>query len=605
MMIKRRTLLQRIALFSGFFFCLVIIISTVTCSVSSRATYKSEIRSRLAQTAGQKRLEFQAGLNGEILLALQMTKSPVIKSFLKYPDRTQYMQPAFEEFEAYRRSFLGQTAFWISTEDRRFYSDGNYAYTVDPNNPDDYWYNMTLSETQVYNFNINYNKELGKTLLWVNAVVRNEQDTPIGIVGTGIPLSNFISSMYETLDQSITMYLYNNSNEITGATNTRLIEDKTDITTILPELAGRTIQEAGASATEIRHISAKKGEYVITPISSIGWNIVMFMPYSGQKGFASASLLVAVLLVVVAFIILSVYTVFILRVLKSMVRVLSTTKQEAYSQSDFITGVETTVTDNVGIIDQFGQVMRDQSDQITASAAKTTELIHMMDELNALRADSVLNVTDLDTSSMTGADHINNIGVKINDLVQCTKELEAANKLIESITSKTNLLAMNASIEAAHAGEQGKGFAVVAKEIRTLAEKSRTQQRGVTAAITRINAMVEDIATYSDTIKQSFNDIVHNTSRVQSNFQDMSAKIEAQQLLGRDISTNLEAISKATGLSDTQFTDMRESNIELAEKVKLAAENSGHLLQAAKELLDSTGFATSSTAAGSLGSTEV
>ncbi|MCR5290135.1 MAG: hypothetical protein K6E51_09110 [Treponema sp.] len=582
-----KTLVQKVIIFSAFFFCLVTFIAVTTCIFSSKSIQKAQFKTQLEQTVAQKRLEFQAALNSEIVLALQMTKSPVIKSFMIDPDDSDSKRAAFEEFEAYRQSFLGKNVFWISGEDKKFYSDGKYSYTVDPANEADYWYNMTMKETEVYNFNINYNENLGKTMLWVNAVVRNSKGTAIGIAGTGIPLTDFINNMYVGLDPAITMYLYNSLEEITGSRDKSLIENKTILSSILPDLSGKLDTD---SKTDFKHISTKRGQYVITPIAAIQWNIAVFIPYSAAKGITGISLAVAFLMVVLTFIILASYTLFVLNIIKSMSTVLNSTKQETQNQTSFIEGVEEIANGNVVAIDQFGTLMKTQIDQIELSSAKTTELMENMTEVNKLRADSIVSVTDLNTSSNTGAEHVNNITSKIDELAQCTAELSAANKLIAGITNRTNLLAMNASIEAAHAGEQGKGFAVVAKEIRALAEKSRIQQQGVSTSIEKINEMVNDISGFSDTIKQSFTDIVNNTGHVQDNFQAMSQRLETQMDLGETISTNLQSITSITERTSTQFTQMRELNTKLAQEVEVATESSRTLLKNSQAILDSTGI---------------
>lgn len=90
----------------------------------------------------------------------------------------------------------------------------------------------------------------------------------------------------------------------------------------------------------------------------------------------------------------------------------------------------------------------------------------------------------------------------VSDLGRCSQQIGNMVEAIRKIAAQTNLLAINASIEAAHAGEHGRGFSVVANEVRTLAEQSRkaaseieqvtkTIQQGVTAAINKMVTCVE------------------------------------------------------------------------------------------------------------------
>ena len=168
---------------------------------------------------------------------------------------------------------------------------------------------------------------------------------------------------------------------------------------------------------------------------------------------------------------------------------------------------------------------------------------------------------------------------------ECTNRLTSANNLIASITSKTNLLAMNASIEASHAGEQGKGFAVVAKEIRALAEKSRAQQQDVSRAIADINSMVKDMVQYSETAKESFDQIVANTERVQNNFQNMSNKLESEASLVQTISANLQNVSSSNQKINLNFAEMKQSNKMVSNEISKAVVSSDELLVITDELL--------------------
>ncbi|HBB13312.1 MAG TPA: hypothetical protein DCZ76_03430, partial [Treponema sp.] len=116
-----------------------------------------------------KTLEFNASMNSQLVLVRQMMKSPSIVEFMQHPDNEDIRKSAFKDFEAYSDSFLSKSVFWISKENMEFWSGMKFSYVVDPNDPNEYWFNMTMYETEEYNFNINYNETLNTTMLWVNA----------------------------------------------------------------------------------------------------------------------------------------------------------------------------------------------------------------------------------------------------------------------------------------------------------------------------------------------------------------------------------------------------------------------------------------------------
>lgn len=231
---KQRTIRSKIKLYSITVMAVVLVLSAIMTGIYSRSANRTRIVAELERIANQKNLEFQANLNSQIILALQMAKSPVVVDYFLDPKDDDLFEQAKKEIAAYQESFLGRTSFWINAKDLKFYSDLKYSYTLDPSNPDDYWWNMTMKETEVYNFNINYNKELGKTMLWLNVVVRDTKDNAIGIVGTGIPITEFVNDMYKNLPAGINMYLYNNSLEVTGAKDQKILAEKHSITEFLP-----------------------------------------------------------------------------------------------------------------------------------------------------------------------------------------------------------------------------------------------------------------------------------------------------------------------------------------------------------------------------------
>ncbi|MCR5613722.1 methyl-accepting chemotaxis protein [Treponema sp.] len=579
---SQKSLKGKIKGYSVLFMAAVFAAAVCTCFLFSKAENRKSSVLKLEQLANQKNLEFQANLNSQIILALQMSKSPVIVDYFQNPSDDELFEQAVKEFEAYMNSFIGKTVFWVNDKDHKFYSDLKYSYTVNPSNPDEYWYNMTVKDTEVYNFNINYNKELGKTMLWLNVVVRDKTRIPVGIVGTGIPLNNFISDMYKQIPDTIHMYLYNNKLEITGARDSSILADKVSLSDIFPELT-----EDKASCSVLTHVSSRKGEYVLVPIDVIGWNLVLFASSSFKNYFSRDGLIIALVMIIIAGIIITFYMILFKKIMATTSLHLKTTIKKAAGQVDTMDQVNLTIGENIDYLGNFGDLIGNQIRQIATSVDNTAELMKDLEAMNVLRNDSIESTNDLADSSKKGNMHITNISSKIDELNDCTLRLTEANNLIAGITSKTNLLAMNASIEASHAGEQGKGFAVVAKEIRALAEKSRAQQHDVRVAIDDINRMVTEMVHYSETAKESFDEIVANTQRVQNNFHNMSNKLESEASLVQTISANLQSVTSANQKINASFDDMKNSNLEVSKEISTAVDSSNELLSVAASLLQS------------------
>ena len=106
---------------------------------------------------------------------------------------------------------------------------------------------------------------------------------------------------------------------------------------------------------------------------------------------------------------------------------------------------------------------------------------------------------------------------RIREIVEQSQTLQETNKIIATIAAQTNLLAMNAAIEAAHAGEMGRGFAVVADEIRKLAENSSAESRKVSLELKQIIATIDRIVQDAVASSKAFGDVsqrIHETEKL-------------------------------------------------------------------------------------------
>jgi signal transduction histidine kinase/CheY-like chemotaxis protein len=185
------------------------------------------------------RLRLATVVNSEIALTRKMADSPVIQRYFMNPSDTRLRQDAFDELESYRRNFGGKSLFWVNDIDKLFYISNKEPYLVDPSLPENYWFNMTLYETDTYNFNINYNPDLKETNLWINAPVFSDDKTPVGMLGTPIRIDDFLQAVL-MVDDAIALFMFNKFSEITVARDQRLVFDKVLLQNHLGK-AGETI----------------------------------------------------------------------------------------------------------------------------------------------------------------------------------------------------------------------------------------------------------------------------------------------------------------------------------------------------------------------------
>ena len=123
--------------------------------------------------------------------------------------------------------------------------------------------------------------------------------------------------------------------------------------------------------------------------------------------------------------------------------------------------------------------------------------------------------------------------------------MEASN-VIQHIASKTNLLAMNAAIEASHAGETGKGFAVVAGEIRKLAENSAMQAKTITTTLQALSGEIDTLSSSSQMVDEKFNIIFTLTQQVKEMSAHLTESTREQEHGSKEVLAAIKTINMVT-----------------------------------------------------------
>jgi len=321
---------RRFIAFSAILFLLIFILSSMAFIFLMGQILHRNTTQELINIVELERLRLEASVKGEIAIVLKLANSPLIKRYFVNPENILLEQYAFDEIEGYRKAFSSNLVFWINDIDKLLYTTNQEPYKVDPNNWDNYWYNMTLYETGVYNFNINYNPDLNVTNLWINAPVFDNNNVPIGIVGTGINLSSFINNIYMNYTESAELYLFNIAGEITGARNIDLVANKVSIQQKLEHIDDKILHNAKYLINnEVINYRTKKedGVIVLGAIPALDWYITVIhhFAFGDELRTGMTALFIVIMLVILA--IFAVINIFIAKLLQPLYHIVKEISQ--------------------------------------------------------------------------------------------------------------------------------------------------------------------------------------------------------------------------------------------------------------------------------------
>ncbi|MCL2232770.1 MAG: methyl-accepting chemotaxis protein, partial [Treponema sp.] len=210
-------------------------------------------------------------------------------------------------------------------------------------------------------------------------------------------------------------------------------------------------------------------------------------------------------------------------------------KDRALAQSAGVTAANTAMEQVTGNIGKLNSHVEQQSGAVSESSSAVQEMIANIQSVTNTLAKNAEDMKDLGEASEAGRTGLVEVAADIQEIARESESLLEINAVIQNIASQTNLLSMNAAIEAAHAGESGRGFAVVADEIRKLSESSSKQSKTISGVLKKIKGSIDKITQSTDSVMKKFEAIDQSVKTVADQGENIRSAMEEQSQGSRQV----------------------------------------------------------------------